>query len=727
MLGVDVMAIFSRIKESFLETFVGRLFKSMMVRQVAWAVLIFLVITFVLSTNFMVNKIDLKVGEVSPRDVKAPKTVVDKAKTEELKRKVANSVPKAYDLKVAITDEVENKIVMLFNEIRSLQLNKAMDLNQKVAALKTNTGIELSEENARYLLRAEEDSLKQLEIDARLLVRQAMQNGIKEEDIEYARQSLEGKANGIVSKAEYVPVVTEIGQKVIKPNLIYNDAETQERREKVVNAVEDVKILKNQVIIRKGELVTQEHIEMLEALDLQHRRIDFSAMLGTSLLSLISLLLIIVYLYQFQREMLHKEKHIILLGILMLSVVLLAKAVGNFGGYTVVIPVVAGVMLIAILLDRYLAILLSIVLSMLVASIAGNELRYMIVAFITGIIAVYSSVKVNQRIDIARAGFILSLASALVIIAVGLTGDKEIYDVLLESVWGIIIGILSAVLTIGFLPYLENTFGITTSMKLLELSNPNQELLKRLLMEAPGTYHHSIIVGNMAEAAAEAVGADQLLTRVGAYYHDIGKIKRPYFYIENQLTKENPHEKMNPTLSAMIINLHVKDGVETAKKHKLPQPIIDIIEQHHGTSLISFFYYQALELGKNDSVDEGKFRYAGPKPQTKEAAIVMLADSIEAAVRSLSKPVPGRIEKLVKKIIKDKLNDEQLDECDLTLRDLDEIGEAFVRILTGIFHSRIEYPDNPEEMFETINERNGADGAVDQQHAEQDSNQSATD
>ena len=256
---------------------------------------------------------------------------------------------------------------------------------------------------------------------------------------------------------------------------------------------------------------------------------------------------------------------------------------------------------------------------------------------------------------------------------------------------GLFNGILSAVGAIGLLPYLETVFGITSSIRLLELSNPNHPLLRKLLLEAPGTYHHSMMVGNLGEAAAEAVGADPLLTRVGSQYHDIGKTKRPYFFVENQFSGVNPHDKISPTLSTLIITSHVKDGVEMARQHKLPKVLVDFIREHHGTDLVKYFYHRAKESGQDVSEDD--FRYPGPKPQSKETAIVMLADSVEAAVRSMPKPTPGRIEGLVRKIIKERLADGQLDESNITLRDLDLIADAFVKVLTGMYHHRVEYPD----------------------------------
>jgi putative nucleotidyltransferase with HDIG domain len=246
------------------------------------------------------------------------------------------------------------------------------------------------------------------------------------------------------------------------------------------------------------------------------------------------------------------------------------------------------------------------------------------------------------------------------------------------------------------LPFLEQWFGIVTPIKLLELANPAHPLLRRLQLEAPGTYHHSIMVGNLAESAAEAIGADALLVRVGCYYHDIGKLRRPAFFVENQLGIENPHERMTPSLSALTVSAHVRDGIELAREYGLPEAVIAFIPQHHGTALLAYFFHQALERG--DPFDETAFRYDGPKPQTPETAIVMLADAVEAAVRTLTRPTPDRLEEVVRRLIRDKLEDGQLDECGLTFRDLDRIALAFVRILGGVLHPRLEYPDLEGEL-----------------------------
>lgn len=257
----------------------------------------------------------------------------------------------------------------------------------------------------------------------------------------------------------------------------------------------------------------------------------------------------------------------------------------------------------------------------------------------------------------------------------------------------LIASILSGIFTIGFLPVFESVFDVVTTIKLLELANPNNPLLKRLLTEAPGTYHHSMLVANLSELAAEAIGANSVFARVACYYHDVGKLKRPYFFRENQMGGINPHDKIGPTLSTLIITSHVKDGVELAKEYKIPKAIQDIIIQHHGSSLVKYFYITMKNsTDKPEDVLEDDFRYQGADPLSKEAGIIMLADGVEAAVRSIKEPNKEKIEKMVDSIIKARLDSGHLDNSDLTLRDLKDIKEAFLKGLSGIYHERIEYP-----------------------------------
>jgi putative nucleotidyltransferase with HDIG domain len=297
-------------------------------------------------------------------------------------------------------------------------------------------------------------------------------------------------------------------------------------------------------------------------------------------------------------------------------------------------------------------------------------------------------------------------------------GSLYTMESIIAAASGFVGGILSGVIATGILPLVEMSFRFTTDIKLLELANLDQPLLRELMVQAPGTYHHSVIISNMVEATAKAVQANPLLAKVSAYYHDIGKMKKPLYFIENQMGGENKHEKLAPSMSGLILISHAKDGVELAKKHKLGREITDIIQQHHGTSLISFFYQKAKDLmvkkgGKSTGLTEEDFRYPGPKPQTKEAGLVMLADMVEAASRSLIDPTPARIKGMAQKIINKAFSDGQLDECELTLKDLHEIAKSFNKTLSGIFHQRVEYP---EAVASTA--RKGVNGDTDQSSAE---------
>jgi len=356
-------------------------------------------------------------------------------------------------------------------------------------------------------------------------------------------------------------------------------------------------------------------------------------------------------------------------------------------------PMAAISMLLTILLeDPPLAIILTTVLSLAIGFVGGGSLELTVYTLAGGTVASLSILRRNRLSAFVRAGVLVTLTNIAVSLAFHLCAqNRDLAAILQLAMAGLINGVLSTSIAFAAFFWIGRAFGIITSLQLLELARPTQPLLKQLALKAPGTYHHSIIVSNMAEQAAEAIGANSLLTRIGAYYHDIGKTLRPYFFIENATEKENIHDRLDPKTSAQIIISHVKDGLELAKKYGLPPQVQDIIAQHHGTTLVSFFYQQASE---EETVDEADFRYPGPKPQTREAAIVMLAD-VEAAVRAAKPTTLEETEQLVRQFINARLIDGELDECDLTLRDLDRIRAAFVSVLKGVFHPRIQYPAEP--------------------------------
>jgi cyclic-di-AMP phosphodiesterase PgpH len=358
------------------------------------------------------------------------------------------------------------------------------------------------------------------------------------------------------------------------------------------------------------------------------------------------------------------------------------------------IPLAVVPMLCTILfLDVGIALLLSLVTTVAVAAMAGNDFRFFLVALTGGISSIFFVRQVRRRMAVIRAGLVVGAVQALSLYF--LTG----YDLSITAVYGGLIanGLVCSFIVLAVLPIFETLFATVTNISLLELADFDHPLLQRLMQDAPGTYHHSLIVGNLAEAASSAVGAHALLARIGSYYHDVGKLAKPGYFSENLGINPSKHDVLSPTMSKMVIMNHVKEGVELARKHHLSERLIDFIQRHHGSSLVYYFYRRALEDSIEDAqVKEDVFRYPGPKPHTKETAIVLLADSVEAATRTLKDPTPAKIEELVHKIINNKFIDGQLDECDLTLKDLEKIAAVFIHVLSGIYHSRIIYPDTPK-------------------------------
>lgn len=702
----------NKFKIKILDLF-SRLAGKRKVRRGLAAFVFFLALTLLISVELMPQKVNLVVGQVSPIDVYAPRSVIfeDKAKTEEAREQAVSRVPKKYITDPRVSVDVQQNISALVDAMVKIQSDRDLDENQKVERLREVVPFNLPDETLGVLARSGGAGLNDMQTAVNAMIARAMEapDGVTQENIKEVEDDLVAKIADLGLDSPYKLLATEIVRYYLRPNKFVDLEQTRRIQQEAREAVPPVmvSIKEREKIIGVGEIVTEEHIAKLEALGLSRPILPVSSILGSALLVGLLMVVVLFYLYQQCREIYRNAGHLYLLGIIVLGVLGVSKAIiainisqwpefGALFGYLA--PVAAAGMLIAILLDSRLAVLVVAVMSFLLGLMTGGQIRFAVVALVGGITGVYAVSKLSQRSDLARAGFYTGAANILVIFAMGLVSGTPIGLTITSSlILGSVNGILSSILTNGAVPYLESAFGITSSVRLLELSNPGNPLLRRLQLEAPGTYHHSLLVGNLAEAAADAVGGDSLLVRVAAYYHDIGKMKRPYFFIENQMG-DNPHDKIAPTLSTLILTSHVKDGVEMAREHKLPQGVVEIIEQHHGNSLCSFFYHKAVEGNKNESVTEDDFRYEGPKPQTKEAAIVMLADAVEAAVRSLHNRTPGRVEGLVRKIIKDKLMDGQLDECDLTLKDLDSIAVAFIRVLSGIFHKRIEYPDVTKEM-----------------------------
>lgn len=411
---------------------------------------------------------------------------------------------------------------------------------------------------------------------------------------------------------------------------------------------------------------------------------------------MVAVILLALFIFlKFSKRLYSEKYNYLALGLLYVLVVVSAKAMSIYTDISpYFIPVGMASMLCALLFnDLALMLIITAALSASVGLIAGGDLYLSCVLFSGGFFGGFLVLNVRRRSQIVSAGIISGIIQALVsLLAIEVNSGIDLRHYLLPNFFN---GLLTGFLVSGVLPVFEYLFDIATNIKLLELSDFNHPLLRSMVLEAPGTYHHSLIVGNLSEAAAEAIGANSLLARVGAYYHDIGKIDKAEYFIENQPPDEPlTHDKLKPSISKMVIMNHVREGKDLARKYHLNQKIIDFIEQHHGTSLVFYFYYRALEDGSTEQkVEEEGFRYSGPKPQARETAIVLLADSVEGATRALGERTPKKIDELVHKIINNKFIDGQLDECDLTLSDLEVIASVFAKILSAVYHARITYPE----------------------------------
>jgi len=540
-------------------------------------------------------------------------------------------------------------------------------------------------------------------------------------------------------------LVVDMVQRIIQPNITLNRNETQERKTAAAQAVEPVRyrVKAGEMLLREGELVTELHLLKLKALDaLKEKEQLLASGLGATLL-ILGLILSSYFLHLVQPNRLStdRNKHLLLLASTFLIFALLAQLSFQFAhlvtesfpypiptdALILGIPVAAGAMIVCLFLGLQLALPFAMVVAVACGLIFQNNLQACIYFLINSSMAAYWVRSCRERRVFIAAGFKIGLLNILLAAAIAIyTGDWAGGSLLWKTAlafWG---GIAAGIVAAGIAPLAEIAFGYTTDITLLELANLDRPILRQLMIEAPGTYHHSVIVGSLVEAAATEIGANPLLSKVCGYYHDIGKIKKPLYFIENQTGNKNRHDKLAPSMSSLILIAHVKDGVEIARENKLGELIINTIRQHHGTSLIQYFFEKAKQLKGEDAVNIDNFRYPGPRPQTREAGLVMLADVVEAASRTLENPTPSRINGLVQNLINKIFSDGQLDECELTLKDLHKIASRFNKILYGIHHHRIEYAEkrgaNPGEA-----RGKSKNGSPDRQSAKKTSDQTEED
>ncbi|MEI6634899.1 MAG: HDIG domain-containing metalloprotein, partial [Chlamydiota bacterium] len=501
-------------------------------------------------------------------------------------------------------------------------------------------------------------------------------------------------------------------------SISYDEKLTQGVRDREATGVKPVvsRVQAGSKIVEKGYEVTAGQMDLYAAYLASQAvaepvpakmRQQLYDILGLALLVVMLLILSRRYLKNYHASVYASNSSLLLLEVIGLGTLLISRGVSvipfgaiqsswnNIFYYFAVVSVPMAGILLTLLLSHTLALFFVVLFAMMVGIMKGFSLPYTIVSSVGGMLAIYSSIGVRRRSGLVRAGATIALGNIITIGALDVLANINLVSaaVAFRAAGGLISGMVSAFLAASFLPFLEHAFNRVTDFRLLELSDLNHPLLKQMFMEAPGTYHHSLMVGTLAEAAAEEVGANPLQVRVGAYFHDIGKIRKPEYFAENVPYGKSMHDELNPSMSNLIILAHVKDGVDIALTWKLNPTIVRAIQEHHGTGLVYFFYRRAEESkAEGEEVVQEDFRYPGPKPRSKETAIILLADAVEAASRSLSRPTPGRLGNLVREIIYQRISDGQLDECDLTFNDIRLVIRKFEHVLTSTFHTRVKYP-----------------------------------
>ncbi len=684
--------------------------KNSRIRRIFWGILFVALLTVILMEQTVPNRLNVKLGQPAPIDVKAPRRVENTIATEARKKAAAGAVAVQSKLDTTVLTEAEEYVNAAFREINLVRALAGQDVKAKVETLaeRVKLAAAVPAETYANLITSEEALLELARTEGIRLVREALKDRVDEKDVTRIREQIDEEADPFATEIKepwLKGFVKELVKIRIQSNVVEDMEATQYLRQLAADAVEPVMWQEGQSIIKQGDPVTEEQFKMLQDLGMIGEQADYRSWIGNGLLSLVLVGLMALYLTRYRPDILERDSKLALLGLIGLLTLLLAMFMNLFtdrlgSGAAYLMPIAFNSMLVTILLDAKVGLLQSVIISLVTGMFSPtDQLSHTMVAVVGSVVGVYAVARVESRNDIYRAGFFVGVSNAATVLALYLIQSMPLLDWHLwrDVAVGGINGLLVAVLVTGALPLFENMFGVVTPLKLLELSNPNHPLLKKLMVEAPGSYHHTILVANLCEAAAESVGADQVLARVGAYYHDIGKTKRPAFFVENQFGGENPHDKLPPSLSAMIITSHVKEGLEMAREAKLPQEIIDFIPEHHGTTLVSYFYHMASKTGQSEFVLEEDFRYEGPKPHRKETAICMLADGCEASVRAMRQRGPlthDQIEQQVKRIIDDRLQQGQLDNCDLTLKELDVIARTFVKVLSGVHHARIDYPSD---------------------------------
>jgi putative nucleotidyltransferase with HDIG domain len=655
----------------------------------------------------------LKVGDVAPGDVVAPRALnfTNDLLTAQARQAARDNVDPQYDYTsegaIAVAQE---QLSAFTRRVAPLDAAFAPGTSAEERAALLDGVLPGVSDAARTTLQSLEprrwtavrtESARVLDITER--------NELRDSDVATARLRLSAQMAGGLSDSERALAAELIGPLLV-PNSSFSESLTEQAENKAEAEVPPVveEIAQGQVIVRSGNKVTDVDVARIHALGLDEQRLDVAALGGWFLLSGLLVSMVIAWLRMFRPAYWHRNNVVVLIWLLVGFATFALQITSGRPALPFILPISAVGLLITVLLDAETAILVAAAVAVIAGAVNGPSLElgtYTMLGNVAGILAIRRGDRLQNFIQAAAAIFVVQ---AVVVTAFSLLGERDLTGVVQLIGAAALSAGGAAVAAVGSFAVLGNVFGLLTVFQLLELANPSQPLLRRLLVETPGTYHHSLMVGNLAERAAEAIGADPLITRVAAYYHDVGKLANPLAFIENQSGGENVHDELEPEDSAQILKQHVGDGIDVAYQAHLPKALIAFIPQHHGTATMGYFHAKAREEaaapygglstedGRRaaDAVDQRRYRHVGPKPQSREAALLMLADGVEASVRSLESRDETAIRSMVARIILERLEDGQFDECDLTLRDLNRIQEAFVSQLLGMYHQRVAYPQS---------------------------------
>jgi putative nucleotidyltransferase with HDIG domain len=681
-------------------------------RAVTVSLVVAAALFFVLSANITLGQEDLDVGQIAPRDVRAPReeTFTSASLTEEARDLAADDIESVTTTIKPPADNREDQLAS-FSTLAN-RVERALELFANGTIDEDELRDRITE-NAPQLTPAQRDLVASLtpaqwgilSDGAAAAIGTTLEDRIAEDELADIRAEVRELITAELP-GDQRDLAGDLAAAFIEPTEIVDDEATQAAEDRARAAVPPVLVTvqTGELIVIEGQRITVEQFEKLDALSLTRPAVDVGTVIGNALVALLLAALAVGFLWRYEPAIWHRNRSVLLFFLALVVSAVAIRIAADRALWAFAVPTSATVLLVTILLGSGAGGAMTVALAVLAGVMNRDSLELAVYVLAGGVASLLTVVRAERLNVFARVAMTLGVTNVLVATAFGLLAQRDGLFIAQVGAAGVVNAVLSVFLAVGSFAVLGNVFGIMTVFQLLELANPSNRLLRRLLLETPGTYHHSVMVGNLAERAAETIGADPLLARVAAYYHDIGKMKNPLAFIENQAGARNIHDDLSSETSARIIAGHIRDGIDLGYEHGLPVQIIGFIPQHHGTSVMSYFHGKALAEvgGREDLVDERTFRYPGPKPQSREAAIIMLADGVEASVRSLDDKDEESIRAMVDRIVDGRVEDGQLDDAELTLKNIRQIKDAFVQQLLGMYHSRIKYPDNvvPIERLE---------------------------